>query len=72
MEIFKTNFSCVKYFEVLPRANKTHHTAVHISFNPEKLLLTEYYSDHNDANDAHHDHHLQRGDRVFDIGRGLS
>lgn len=24
----------------------------------KKLLLTEYYSNHNDADDTHHDHHL--------------
>lgn len=27
---------------------------------PLSLLLTEYYSNHNDSNDAHHDHHLDK------------
>lgn len=29
------------------------------------LVLTEYYSNHNDSNDAHHDHHLKRVDKVY-------
>lgn len=25
------------------------------------MLLTEYYSNHNDSDDTHHDHHLKGG-----------